>query len=217
MTVQELAETLKAMREEKPVDVMTRLFGVLFCAEIEASGLSPASIARASRKLLLVGVVVMGVQTPAEAQRQPGIDLEVGGGFHIPTAHLIHYGFIELPDGPVANVGVARWGERWGVAVRMLAGFGGSVRIDDEPAEGDVYLGRYADPSYLQVYIRYRTERGFIFGFGGGVDGLFGAHFGAFEVLKSFSLTEKVSVHVGATSLGIVLQTTPVALLVWRL
>ena len=46
MTVQELVETLKAMREEKPVDVMTRLFGVLFCAEIEASGSSPASIAR---------------------------------------------------------------------------------------------------------------------------------------------------------------------------
>ena len=43
-TVQELAETLEAMRAEGPIDVMTRLFGILFCADIEASGRSPAEI-----------------------------------------------------------------------------------------------------------------------------------------------------------------------------
>ena len=130
------------------------------------------------------GIVVMAARTPAEAQ-QPGVEVELGGGFHVPISQWIDSGLIELPDGPVVNVGVVRWGEKWGVSARVLAGFGGAVRLDDGPVVGGHYQGRYAHPTYIQLFVRYRTEQGIFFGVGGGVDGIFGPHIGIFEVLKS--------------------------------
>ena len=166
------------------------------------------------RKLLLVGIVVMAARTPAEAQ-QPGVEVELGGGFHVPISQWIDSGLIELPDGPVVNVGVVRWGEKWGVSARVLAGFGGAVRVDDGPVVGGHYQGRYAHPTYIQLLVRYRTEQGVFLGVGGGVDGIFGPNIGTFEVLKSISLTERASIRVGVTTL-FPLQITPVALLAWK-
>lgn len=167
------------------------------------------------RKLLLVGIVVMAARPPAEAQ-QPGIEVELGGGFHVPISRWIDPGLIELADGPVVNLGFVRWGEKWGVSARALLGFGGAVRLDDGPVTGSHYQGRYAHPTYIQLLLRYRTRWGVFFGFGGGVDGLGHPHVGTIEVLKSIVLTERASIHLGGSTL-FPLQVTPVALLAWKL
>ena len=166
------------------------------------------------RRLLLVGIVVMA-RAPVEAQ-QPGVEVELGGGLHVPISKWIDPGLIELADGPVVNLGVVRWGEKWGVAARVLVGFGGAVRLDDGPAVGSHYQGRYAHPTYIQLLLRYRTRWGVFFGFGGGVDALGRPHVGTIEVLKSIVLTERASIHLGGSTL-LPLQVTPVALLAWKL
>ena len=152
----------------------------------------------------------MAARPPAEAQ-QPGVEVELGGGFHIPISGIVE---IELPAVPALDLRAVRWGGKWGVSARVLVGFVDANR-HGEPTSLSHPLERQGHPTYIQFLLRYRTEQGVFFGVGGGVDRVTGLHIGAFEVLKSISLTERASIRVGVTTLGI-LQITPVALLAWK-
>lgn len=152
------------------------------------------------RKLLLVGVVVMTAQIPAVAQ--PGVEVELGGGVHIP----FRVGdWRRLPATPTVDVRAVRWGnanEKWGSSARVLV------------VSGEL------ESTYVQFLIKYRTDgssgSSIHIGFGSAALISFRSFIPvAGEVLYSSPLTERVSIRVGVTMVALPPLVHPVGLLAW--
>lgn len=175
-------------------------------------------------KLLCAGLLVGMVGRPAPAQ--PGMEIEIGGGFH--AAIDLGDDWIALPSVPTADVRATRWvNDRWGVAGRVLAGFGSGP--------GEFAVGERHHPVYVQIIGRYRAARtektALHIGFGGGVAGFgeterdgadhpvrsftWAPHFLALEALVSRTLTDRLGIRYGATAV-VPLHVHPVVLVAWQ-
>lgn len=115
------------------------------------------------RLILLLGCLVLLPGHPVAAQS--GVEIAVGAAYHrwIPP----HPGTPDVyPSVPAVDVRVTRWGERWGVTGRFLAGIG-SARVDPVTVRDRL--------TYIQVLARYRVDVGrskLLLGFGGTVVGV---------------------------------------------
>ena len=152
------------------------------------------------RKFLLVGSVAMTVQIPAVAQ--PGVEVELGGGSHIPFKMG---DWRRLPATPTVDVRAVRWenaNDKWGSSARVLV------------VSGDLRT------TYAQFLIKHRTdgsgEPAMHIGFGASASILRPFPVVAGEVLYSTSLTDKVSIRVGVTMVSIPPLVHPVALVAWK-